>query len=155
LSATPTERPAPEIAVSKAGQPFPAIPAEECSDTTLGRSIFQDGIFGSRTISDIRNQIELKYATCLSVGGHHGFPIQIDQIENPYFRQIAAAALVSKNWTTADLVSCHGRMEIPAQGILNAALESPIWGEDDYHVFRLLKSLKAYQYKADQGGRIL
>jgi|GEM_PF-5555581 len=154
-ASTLPERPAAGITPPATSQPFPAIPAKDDSDTTLGRSIFQDGIYGSRTISDIRNQLELKYATCLSTGSANGFPIDITEIENPLFRQISAAAVSSKGWTIKDLVECHDRLAIPAEGILIATLESPIWGEDDVHVFHLLRTLKAYQRKSQHGGRTL
>ena len=124
-------------------------------ETTLGRSLFQDGIDGARTLPDIKDELEMKYAVCVFTGEVNGLPIPLEQIENPIFRQFVIRALVGDRWTTANLATCQGRLAIPAAGILNATLESPEWGEDDYHVFRLLQSLKAYQQKALQGGKSL
>ena len=125
------------------------------SATTLGRSIFSDGIYGARTLPGIKNEMELKYAACLSIGGNNGFPLDISQIENPLFRQIAAAAVSSKEWTIQDLAGCHERLAIPAEVVLIATLEKPVWGEDDQQVFRLLRTLQSYEQKSQQGGRTL
>ena len=153
---TPTKKPDQEVTASRPGKTEKvSFPRKECTDTTLGRSIFQDGIFGARTLPGIKNEIELKYAACLSTGGNNGFPLDISQIENLLFRQIAAAAVSSKEWTIQDLAGCQGQLAIPAEGLLIATLENPIWGEDDFHLFRLLQSLKAYQSKALRGGRTL
>ena len=80
----------------------------------------------------------MKYATCLSLGGNNGFPVSITQIINPHFRQIAAAAMVAKEWTIEDLTECRDRLNGAAELILLATLEKPVWNEDDQCVFQLL-----------------
>lgn len=155
MSAT-TKKPDQEVTASRPGKTEKvSFPRKEYTETTLGRSIFQDGIFGARTLPGIKNEIELKYAACLSTGGNNGFPLDISQIENPLFRQIAAAAVSSKEWTIQDLAGYHERLAIPAEVVLIATLEKPEWGEDDIHVHRLLQKLGAYERKALGGGLTL
>lgn len=124
-------------------------------ETTLGRSIFTDGIFGSRTIPDIRNQIEIKLVACLAMGGTNGFPVSPDRIQNPIYKQIAAAAMSSKGWNIKDLTECVGRLCIPASGILIATLEEPIWGEDDSILMDMIESLESMEIASRKGGRTL
>ena len=153
---TATKKPAREIAVSQTGETKKAsFPRKEYAETTLGRSIFQDGIDGARTLPDIKDKLEMKYAVCVFTGGANGLPIPIEQIENPISRQFVIRALVGDRWTTANLATCQGRLAIPAGGMLNATLGNPVWGEDDFHLFRLLQSLKEFQQKALRGGLTL
>lgn len=125
------------------------------SETTLGWSIFSDGICGARPLPDIRNQIELKLAACLATGGTDGFPITPDRIRNPLFRQLVGAGMSLKGWNVKDLAGCTGRLAIPAEGVLIATLEEPVWGEDDAVLFRLLESIESLEIKSTKGGRTL
>lgn len=123
--------------------------------TTLGWCIFNDGIYGARPLIDIRNQIEVKLAACLAMGGTNGFPISPDRIRNPFFRQIVSAGMSAKGWNVKDLAGCVGRLAIPTETVLIATLEEPVWGEDDAVLFRLLESIEGLEVKSTNGGRTL
>lgn len=129
--------------------------ASRQSVTTLGWSLFEDGIYGSRTISDIRNQLEIKYAACLAIGGNNGHPLSIDVIQNPFLRQFAACGAVCKNWSLKDLTEVEDKLQIPAEEVLLATLERPVWGVDDVYLYNTLTYIGGLQNKAKRGGRSL
>jgi hypothetical protein len=125
------------------------------SETTLGWSLFRDPLYASFGISDIRQRLELKFAACCSLDGVGAHPIDHHRIRNPFLASLAGAGRILRGWNVSDLTQCHGMLEIPAETVLVATLECPIWGEDDVILLGLIEQIEAFQLRAERSGRTL
>ena len=123
--------------------------------STTGRGIFHDALFGARTPGDIRFELEKKLAACLVTGGTNGFPIEPHRIKTPTFRSLVTYAMVFKSWTIADLVSCTGEIEAAASAVLLATLDNPVWGQSDYILLDAIERIESIQQSALKGGLAL
>lgn len=124
-------------------------------ESTLGWSLFRDPLSMPFCIADIRSRLELKYCSCIAMGGLNGHPVDPDCIQNPYLRSLGAIGRLLKNWSIQDLTEIHGLPSLTAEAVLIATLENPVWGADDVALFRVIEQIERLQSKAEKGGRSL
>ena len=130
-----------------------APPAQDI--TTLGRAVFECPLFGSLTVSEMRQQLEIKYCACLALKGTGGFPIDVRRIQNPHLRALAGAGMTLKNWTVQDLTRITGDLAPVAETVLLATLEEPEWGAHDLIVMGIIESLESMRSLSSTGGKTL
>jgi len=123
--------------------------------TTLGFSLFYCPTGGAHSIAGIRQRVELKFAACLATGEHHSPLVDIDRIHDPRLRQLSAAGMTCKGWSTADLIGCTGILEGAASSVLIATLDRPQWGSDDLALLSAIERLEALEAIAWKGGLLL
>jgi hypothetical protein len=125
------------------------------SETSLGWSLFRDPLSLPFCIADIRSRLELKYCSCIALGGLNGHPVEPDCIQNPYLRSLGTIGRLLKNWNVQDLTEIHGLPSLTAEAVLITTLENPVWGADDVALFRAIEQIEAFQLRAERSGRTL
>jgi len=133
------------------------IPDSPKLETSLGKSLFFDPLDGQARLGDLRARLELKYAACLVNGKTNGCPLYVNRIKNLKLRAIAASGMIfhDRGWSVKDLLACTDGLEGPADSVLIASLEKPVWGEHDFYLFGLIEALESLQTLALGGGRTL